>query len=469
MERKLRAVVCGLGKMGRAIVFSMENFGFHVVALDKDPDSAANMPFELFDFLVTPDEEAMQKAITLSNPDVVISSLPYHQNEKLAQFCIQRGYNYCDLGGRVDISKKINHFAMQVSGDVGGHCFTDLGLAPGWVNILAEHGIKQLYGRSNDIEEVKMMVGGLPQFPDNPPLNYSLSWSLDGLLNEYKDDCAILKNGKEISVKGMDGLEEVTTESLGELEAFYTSGGASHSIESMKERGVEHCSYKTLRYKGHGELIKFLIRQCKLDEDCLSRVFEPYDGRKPIQDLVIIKVMVKAKESSWEKELLIPHGKALSAMQKGTAFSIASVAKMMAEKFFDKNAPEHRDYRDLPPRALTYKNVDYEEFMRNINILRESPAVMDLPYEETDSKKMARAPHPQTQPTPSPSLAKKAFEEGKYEEAIKHLEGDLSKEREKDEPNEAKIGTILRDIEYLREHFPQTPSTDGTPPPTPLS
>ena len=179
MEKKLRTVVCGLGKMGRAIVFSMETLGFHVVALDRDPEAAANMPFELFDFLVTPDEEAMQKAITLSNPDVVISSLPYHQNEKLAQFCIQRGYNYCDLGGKMDVSKRINRFAKQISSHVGSHCFTDLGLAPGWVNILAEHGVKQLFGRSDSIEEVKMMVGGLPQFPNNPPLNYSLSWSLE--------------------------------------------------------------------------------------------------------------------------------------------------------------------------------------------------------------------------------------------------------------------------------------------------
>lgn len=403
MEKKLRAVVCGVGSMGRAIVFSMQSLGFNVVALDSNPKAADGMPFHLFDFLTTKDEESLHKAIVLSNPDVVISSLPFHQNEKLGQFCIRSGYNYCDLGGRVDVSKRLNQFAKQTPAHVGKHCFTDLGLAPGWANILAEHGIKKLYGSRGSIEEVKMMVGGLPQWPDNPPLNYKVSWSLEGLINEYQDDCAVLKNGREVIEKGMEGLEKVTTESLGELEAFYTSGGAAHSIESMKSYGVENCSYKTLRYKGHCEIVELLIRKAKLDKESLSQIFNTSTFHGPIQDLVIIKVIIKAKESSWEKELLIPHSGMLSAMQKATAFPISSVAKMMAEGFFDKNAQQHRDYYDTPPRALSYKHVDYEEFMKNIDTLRIQDGIGDLPYEANGAISMAKPPVPTTplaQPMP---------------------------------------------------------------------
>ena len=395
MSEQLRAVVCGAGNMGKAIIFSMSKFGFHVIALDRDPDSVRHLPQNLFDFMVTKDHDDITSAIKLSNPHVVISSLPYHQTLDLANFCIYNGYNYCDLGGRVDVSDQINNCAMTYGRKhKTSHCFTDLGLAPGWVNILAEHGVRQLYGRSNEIDSVKMMVGGLPENPSNPPLNYIANWSLDGLLNEYKDDCKIIKNGSVVKVKGMDGLEIVESKSMKKnLEAFYTSGGASHTIRSMSEKNVKECSYKTLRYRGHNSIIKFLIRDCEINEECLLQVFEKSKPNKHnVKDLVIIKVMIQAKDSHWEKELAIPCSNNFSAMQKATAFSISSVAKMMAEDFFNKNAPQHRDYYDFPPKALSYKHVDYDEFMKNINTLRVSDEVMDPPYEPDISSEMATPP-----------------------------------------------------------------------------
>ena len=70
----------------------------------------------------------------------------------------------------------------------------------------------------------------------------------------------------------MDGLEEVKFDLLEneELEAFYTSGGASHSIPSMKERGVNNCCYKTIRYKGHRDMVRLLIRNSELSKECLE-------------------------------------------------------------------------------------------------------------------------------------------------------------------------------------------------------
>ena len=69
-------------------------------------------------------------------------------------------------------------------------------------------------------------------------------------------------------------------------------------------------------------------------------------------------------------------------MQKSTAFAISSVAKMMAENFFEKNAAQHRDYYDKTPIALSYKDVDYKEFMKNVNFLRVETDTLDAPYEQ---------------------------------------------------------------------------------------
>jgi saccharopine dehydrogenase-like NADP-dependent oxidoreductase len=382
MEKRMRALVCGCGNMGKAIVWSSIQLGLDVIALDNRADATAMLPQNLFDFMHIKDFEDTKKAITLTKPSVVISSLPYHQNKELAFYCIEQGIPYCDLGGSVPVSEEINRKANSLINGNPAPVMTDLGLAPGWVNILAEHGCRQLH--QDKIEEVKMMVGGLPKEPDNPPLNYSATWSVDGLINEYKDKCRILENGNTARVDGMDGLETVETNSLGELEAFYTSGGSAHTIESMREKGVKNCSYKTLRYKGHCDAIKFLIRKCELEGECLDKIFTKgcaavAGGPGQTSDLVIIKVTIKARESSWQKELLIPQGQFFSGMQKATAFPIASVAKMMAQGKLTGDKEQHRDYYTQFPKTLSYKDIDYDEFNKNIEFLREG--IKDSTYE----------------------------------------------------------------------------------------
>ena len=390
MPKQLKAIVCGVGRMGLTIAWSMDKFGFHVVGLDQSEKASGLLPSTI-DFVSVKTKEDTEKVIKMIGPDIVISSLPYHQTEEVAKICRKNKYNYCDLGGHVKTSQNINNRHGGYGKTSGKHIFTDLGLAPGWINILLEHGCKQLYGHSHKIEDIKMMVGGIPKEPDNPPLNYAVTWSVDGLLNEYKDKCRILVDGEERCVNGMEGLETITTKSLGELEAFYTSGGMAHSIKSMKERGVKNCAYKTLRYKGHGETINFLIRNSELSEGCLSEIFNKGCPNKAgSEDLVIMKVIIKAEESSWEKEILIEGGTGgydrwqsggFSAMQKATGFSVASVAKMMAEDFFEKNPLQRRDHYDLVSTALSYKDVDYEEFIKNIDFLRQK--IGDAkPYEQ---------------------------------------------------------------------------------------
>ena len=354
--------------MGKAITWAMSHLGFHVVAVDKEKDQIKNFRLGDVDFLHAENQAGLERAIILSNPDVVISSLPYHQTLPVAVFCINKGYNYCDLGGRVDVSKRINEETRV--GRNKNYTFTDLGLAPGWVNILAEYGFRELSKKGKTVNSVKMMVGGLPSVPFNPPMNYLVSWSLDGLLNEYEDNCKILVNGVETEVAGLDGLESVRTKSLGQLEAFYTSGGASHSIESMKNRNVKDCFYKTLRYPGHCNLVKFLIRNCKIDKECLIKIFRD-SCLKPsnIHDAVVIKVEINAGNEIWEKEIFVSGNMLFGGMQKATSFPISSIAKMMAEGFFNGS----------PSKGLSYEDVNYEEFFKNIETLR--LGVMDPSYE----------------------------------------------------------------------------------------
>jgi saccharopine dehydrogenase-like NADP-dependent oxidoreductase len=387
MEKK-RALVYGLGNMGMVVAWSMEQFGYHVIGLDQRQEMGMGMPPSV-DFLPVKDDDDATKTITLTNPDIIISSLPYNHIEKVALASISKGIPYCDLGGSVPVSKKVNDFGRTQKTPV----FTDLGLAPGWVNILAEHGCNQLLKSGEEIEEVKMMVGGIPETLQvaNNPLNYMTTWSIDGLINEYRDDCYVLENGARAKKKGMEGLEHVWSKCLNtELEAFYTSGGAAHSSASMKERGIANCSYKTLRYQGHCELVKFLIRDCALEDETLTQIFnacrnDPQVSKSMIpKDLVLIKVLIRTKTAAvWDKEVLIRFGGdnnmiQFSAMQKATAFSASSVAKEMIEGSFDEIVSQ-----TYGKRCLAYKDVDYEQFMKNIEFLKSKVETNDIPYEQS--------------------------------------------------------------------------------------
>jgi saccharopine dehydrogenase-like NADP-dependent oxidoreductase len=367
-----KVAVFGIGRMGTAISYAMSKLGYYVVGIDSSSDAANNFRYHIKQeeegTFYNCDERDYKELLTqFEAVDVVISSLPYHQNQTLAEFCIDNDIRYCDLGGRVDVSNNINEYAKD---HATKPIMTDLGLAPGWVNIMAEHGYSQIH---RDVDSVKMMVGGLPAcFDANPPFNYVCSWSTDGLVNEYRDDCKVLLNGEIHEERGMEGLEEVHFDLIGEdMEAFFTSGGASHTIETMKSRGVKNCSYKTLRYKGHCEAVRFLIRHAKVDDETLGAIFEKGCPPQPFGDVVFMKIIVKGGDIKYDKEILIPHGNTtgFTAMQRATAFPISSVAALMAEGIFDGDKDQHRDHYTQYPKNLAYSDIPYEDFNKNLEKL----------------------------------------------------------------------------------------------------
>ena len=346
--------------MGTAISWAMDKLGFSGVGMDCNPKAQDNLPEGARFVVVDSVEDMFAWMCQTGEVDVVISSLPYHQTEEVGTWCVDNGIRYCDLGGRVDVSEAINEWAEKKATKP---VFTDLGLAPGWVNILAEKGIKETHGA----DTIGMYVGGLPtQLHKDKPLQWEHTWSIDGLINEYRDDCIILENGEIKTVKGMSGHESVNFIST-PLEAFFTSGGASHTIKSMKERGVKNCYYKTLRYKGHCAIVKFLINECGLEDNELKKIFEQGCRSSGHPDRVLMYVKSKKGRLEWKEYKEIWGDEQFSAMQKATAFPIAAVASMMAEGMLEGDKDQHRDYWTQYPKALTYADVPFEELQSRLD------------------------------------------------------------------------------------------------------
>ncbi len=179
-----------------------------------------------------------------------MSAIPYYFNESLSRIAVESGAHFCDLGGNTEIvfnQKKMDEQARAK----GVSVIPDCGVAPGMVNILAQHGISQF----DAVDEVRIYVGGLPQFPE-PPLNYQIVYSLEGVLDYYTTLSWVLRDGKRTQVKALSEVEPVEFPApLGTLEAFHTAGGLS-TMAFRYEGQIPTMEYKTLRYPGHAHIME---------------------------------------------------------------------------------------------------------------------------------------------------------------------------------------------------------------------
>jgi saccharopine dehydrogenase-like NADP-dependent oxidoreductase len=197
----------------------------------------------------------------------VISALPFFCNIKLATYCLNAGCHYFDLTEDVATTASIKAIAAKSSKQL--IFMPQCGLAPGFISIAAN----SLANDFDKVDEIKMRVGALPLFPSNR-LKYNLTWSTDGLINEYGNPCEILVNGKKELVRALEGEERFSLDGI-EYEAFNTSGGLGTLCETLQDK-VKNLSYKSIRYPGHLEYIRFLMHDLNFNEyrNELKAIFE---------------------------------------------------------------------------------------------------------------------------------------------------------------------------------------------------
>ena len=272
----------------------------------------------------------------------VMSAIPYYFNESLAQLAVEAGTHFCDLGGNTEIvfnQKKLHEQAKAK----GVSVIPDCGVAPGMVNILAQHGIEQL----DVVDAVRIFVGGLPQFPE-PPLNYQIVYSLEGVLDYYTTLSWVVRDGKRTQVKALSEVETVTFPApLGDLEAFHTAGGLS-TMAFRYEGKIPVMEYKTLRYPGHAKIMEAIrdlgllglepveVKGVKVaPRDVAVAVMGPrLTSKKP--DLVALRVTVSGRKDgapatlSWELVDRFDEAHGISSMMRTTGYSLAITGRFQA-------------------------------------------------------------------------------------------------------------------------------------------
>src|SRR5699024_5822904 len=89
-----------------------------------------------------------------------------------------------------------------------------------------------------------------------PPLNYQIVYSLEGVLDYYTPLSWVLRDGKRTQVKALSEIEPVRFDgTVGELEGFHTAGGLS-TMAVRYEGKLPTMEYTTLRDVGDARVME---------------------------------------------------------------------------------------------------------------------------------------------------------------------------------------------------------------------
>ena len=261
--------------------------------------------------------------------DAIVSAAPYFLNQAIAEACAAARVSYFDLTEDVATTRFVRQLARKAKKLT---FMPQCGLAPGAINIIGG----SLAGSLDTARSVEMRVGALPQFASNQ-MKYYLSWSTAGLINEYCQVGEALHEGKRMATLPLDGVERLTIDGV-EYEAFNTSGGVATMCETFAGK-VGELNYKTMRYPGHRDLMKFLLQDLNLgtQQELLTQIF---DQEVPITEHDVVVFYVSAVgtlggelvQRSFVKKMHgdMVHGRRLSAIQLTTAAGVVALLELFA-------------------------------------------------------------------------------------------------------------------------------------------
>jgi len=323
-------VIIGAGKIGGAIALMLAETGDYAVTVtDRDERQLAKV--DKHPAISTAAVDIADRAAlvaVLRGKFAVLSAAPFNLTGLIAEAALEASVHYLDLTEDVATTKKVEALAEGANVAFIPQC----GLAPGFISIVAN----DLATRFDSLDSVRMRVGALPQYPSNA-LNYNLTWSTDGLINEYIEPCEAIVEGKLVTVPAMEEREEFSLDGV-TYEAFNTSGGLGTLAKTLEGR-VRTMNYRTIRYPGHQSIIKALLNDLNLKNrrDVLKDLFE---NALPatMQDVVVVFVTVCGwKDGRYLQETYankvyagVVAGKKMSAIQVTTAAGIATVLDLLA-------------------------------------------------------------------------------------------------------------------------------------------
>ena len=269
--------ILGAGHIGFAMALLLQQSGdYDIEVVDRDPSRLADVAALGIATRLTADDAGLGTAI--QGRFAVLNALPFHCAVPVATVCVKAGVHYFDLTEDVQSTQAIRSLAAAARTVLMPQC----GLAPGFIGIVGH----DLARRFDTLHTLRMRVGALPRYPQGA-LRYNLTWSTEGLINEYCNPCEAIVDGVRTTVPALEGLETFSLDGV-EYEAFNTSGGLGTLTETLAGR-ARQVDYQSIRYPGHNAILKLLLNDLRLRErrDLLKDILETAVPTTD-QDMVVV-------------------------------------------------------------------------------------------------------------------------------------------------------------------------------------
>jgi len=327
---KSKILIVGGGKIGQMVTLLLSSCGDYEVTVIDNSDhnfkilNAMGAATKIIDVTNEADLNAAS-----SGKNFMLSCLPFFLTPHIAKAAKTAKAHYFDLTEDVSVTRIVQDLAQ----DAECAFMPQSGLAPGFISIAAY----DLSKKFDTIDQLRMRVGALPKYPSNA-IKYNLTWSTEGLINEYIHPCQALVDGEIVDVPALDGYETFALDGI-LYEAFNTSGGLGSLCDTLKGK-ARNLNYRSVRYPGHCEVMKLMLNDLKLRDrpDILKDILENAIPATT-QDVVMIWVSASGVQNGrFMEETYVTkvysgnvHGKACSAIQITTAASVCAVIDMVRD------------------------------------------------------------------------------------------------------------------------------------------
>jgi saccharopine dehydrogenase-like NADP-dependent oxidoreductase len=322
-------LVVGAGHIGVMIAALLQASGDYAVTLaDRSPEALVGARVQGVKTRVVDVADPAALRGAMQGLYAVISAAPFHLTVAIAEAARSAGVHYLDLTEDVASTRRVKELAAGAVSAFIPQC----GLAPGFISIVAA----DLATRFDVLDELRLRVGALPRYPTNS-LGYNLTWSTDGVINEYCEPCEAIVEGELRQTAALEGLEALALDGVA-YEAFNTSGGLGTLCETFAGQ-VRNLNYRTIRYPGHAAIMKTLLDDLRLRErrHILKDILETALPAT-VQDVVIIFVTASGMRNGALAQETYAHrvqagqaaGRPASAIQITTASAVCAVLDLLA-------------------------------------------------------------------------------------------------------------------------------------------
>jgi len=263
----------------------------------------------------------------IKNKDLVVNCLPGFMGFEALEKIIESKISCVDISFMPENIMDLSEMAKKN----GCIIIPDAGVAPGLSNLISGNLVANNY-----INEIRIMVGGLPK-EKNPPWNYKAPFSPIDVIEEYTREARKRVNGKEEIKPALSEKFLLDVEGIGELEAFLTDGLRTLLDDEGILSNVPNLAEYTIRYPGHCDLVKMMLNEGKfsrpnIDETCkeLFKLWKLEEHEKEFTFMLIIATKDDGDEISYT--VFDEHTNGWSSMSRTTGFTACAFSRLVLKE-----------------------------------------------------------------------------------------------------------------------------------------